>query len=97
MTEIIDKTNVIEHSKSWKKVIEINESREFDTRNIQLRALNFLNNDCLGSDCYDKEKKAYMCKPFTIRGKEATIKYLHSFLLILDFLNQTGYNLHQSI
>ncbi len=75
MTEIINKENVTENSKSWKKIIEINENKEFDTRDIQLRALNFLNNDCLGPDCYDKEKKAYICKPFTIKGKEATIKY----------------------
>jgi len=75
MTEIIDKKNVTEHSGSWKRIDEINNNREFDTRNIKVRALNFLSFDCLGPDCYDKEKKAYICKPFTKRGKEAIIKY----------------------
>lgn len=74
-TPIITKENVTEHSKSWKRIVEINDAGLFNTRDIQLRALNFLNNDCFGDNCYDKEKKAYICGPFTLKGKEATIKY----------------------
>ena len=73
-TPIITKENVINYSNSWKRIAEIDNQTKFDVLTIQLRALNFLKFDCLGPDCYDKERKAYICKPFTIKGKEAIIK-----------------------
>jgi len=69
----INKQNVIEYSNTWKRLVEINEQRLYDTREILAYGRSHLNNECLD---YDKETKCYTCKPFIRRGRIHKIKFV---------------------
>ena len=59
--------NVIEVSRSYKKMEEIGLHKKYDTKEILITARNFLINNCLD---YDKDNKCYTCKPYHIRGRK---------------------------